>query len=66
MASENPDVAVPVVDNGGAESSNGKEEQLASELSKKLEITDVNEDGKEENDEEEGSKGELIDFFSVF
>ena len=60
MASESPDVAVvaPVVENGGAESSNGKEEQLESELSKKLEIA---EDGQEENDGEEGSKGELID-----
>jgi methionyl aminopeptidase len=37
---------------------NGKEEQLESELSKKLEIA---EDGQEENDGEEGSKGELID-----
>ena len=41
MASESPDVAVvaPVVENGGAESSNGKEEQLESEILKKLEIT---------------------------
>lgn len=55
MASESPDVVVaPVVENGGAESSNGKEEKLESELSKKLEIA---EDGKEDNDEEEGSKG---------
>ncbi|VVB06319.1 unnamed protein product [Arabis nemorensis] len=40
MASENPDVVVvaPVVENG--ESSNGKEEQLESELSKKLVIGD--------------------------
>lgn len=56
MASENPDVVLaPVVENGGAESSNGKEEQLETELSKKLEI---GEDGNGENDEEEGSKGE--------
>ncbi|XP_020870604.1 methionine aminopeptidase 2B isoform X2 [Arabidopsis lyrata subsp. lyrata] len=57
MASESPDVVVvaPVVENGGAESSNGKDEQLESELSKKLEIA---EDGKEDNDEDEGSKGE--------
>lgn len=55
MASESPDVVVaPVVENGGAEPSNGKEEKLESELSKKLEIA---EDGKEDNDEEEGSKG---------
>ncbi|KAG7564243.1 hypothetical protein ISN44_As10g010120 [Arabidopsis suecica] len=57
MASESPDVVVvaPVVVNGGAESSNGKDEQLESELSKKLEIA---EDGKEDNDEDEGSKAE--------
>ncbi|KAG7567714.1 Ribonuclease H domain [Arabidopsis thaliana x Arabidopsis arenosa] len=57
MASESPDVVVvaPVVENGGAESSNGKDEQLESELSKKLEIA---EDGKEDNDEDEGSKAE--------
>ncbi|CAE6199439.1 unnamed protein product [Arabidopsis arenosa] len=56
MASESPDVVVvaPVVVNGGAESYNGKDEQLESELSKKLEIA---EDGKEDNDEDEGSKG---------
>lgn len=61
MASENPEVVVAhVVENGGAEpSSKGKEEQsLESELSKKLEIT---EDAKEENnEEEEGSKGEYF------
>lgn len=66
MASENPEVVVaPVVENGGAKpssakpSSKGKEEQsLESELSKKLEIT---EDAKEENnEEEEGSKGEYF------
>lgn len=56
MASESPDVVVapPLVENGGAESSNGKQELLESELSKKLEIA---EDGKDENEEEEGSKG---------
>lgn len=59
MASETPEVVVApvVVENGGA--SKGKEEQsLESELSKKLEIT---ENAKEENDEEEeGSKGEYF------
>ncbi|KAG7556861.1 hypothetical protein ISN44_As11g028600 [Arabidopsis suecica] len=57
MASETPDVVVVahVVVNGGAESSNGKDEQLESEHSKKLEIA---EDGKEDNDEDEGSKAE--------
>ncbi|KAG2325475.1 hypothetical protein Bca4012_040000 [Brassica carinata] len=64
MASENPEVVVaPVVENGGADSSSssskGKEKQLESELSKKLEITeDVNDENEEGEEEEEGSKGE--------
>ncbi|XP_048609641.1 methionine aminopeptidase 2B-like [Brassica napus] len=63
MANENPEVVVaPVVENGGADSSSkGKEEQLESELSKKLEITeDANNENEEDvaAEEEEGSKGE--------
>lgn len=69
MANENPEVVVaPVRENGGADSSSsskGKEEQLESEFSKKLEITeDANdeneEDVAEEEEEEEGSKGEYF------
>ena len=65
MANENPEVVVaPVVENGGADSSSkGKEEQLESELSKKLEITeDANNENEEDvaAEEEEGSKGEYF------
>lgn len=66
MANENPEVVVaPVRENGGADSSSsskGKEEQLESEFSKKLEITEDANDENEEDvaEEEEGSKGEYF------
>ncbi|XP_056862836.1 uncharacterized protein LOC130510493 [Raphanus sativus] len=63
MASESPEVVVaPVMENGGAESSSSskgkEEEQLESELSKKLEITEDAVEENEEDAEEDGSKGE--------
>ncbi|CDY45768.1 BnaC04g22540D [Brassica napus] len=66
MANENPEVVVaPVVENGGAHGGrqlfDRETEQLESELSKKLEITeDANNENEEDvaAEEEEGSKGE--------
>lgn len=51
MAIENPEVAAPMEEKTAAESSNGKETQLASDISKNLDLDEVN------NQEEDGIKG---------
>lgn len=54
MEIEKLDVEASMEESGGVESSNGKEALLASDLSDNL---DLDEDEKENNQEEEGSKG---------
>ncbi|CAA0376779.1 unnamed protein product [Arabidopsis thaliana] len=59
MAIGNPEVATMEKENTEAESSNGNESQLSSDLTKSLDLAEVKEDEKDNNQEEEdGLKAE--------
>ncbi|KAG7639659.1 putative methionyl aminopeptidase [Arabidopsis thaliana] len=58
MAIGNPEVATMEKENTEAESSNGNESQLSSDLTKSLDLAEVKEDEKDNNQEEDGLKAE--------
>ncbi|CAL9236858.1 unnamed protein product [Arabidopsis halleri] len=58
MAIGNPEVATMEKENTEAESSNGKETQLASDLTKNLDLAQVKEHEKDDDQEEDGMKAE--------
>ena len=49
-------------ENTEAESSNGNESQLSSDLTKSLDLAEVKEDEKDNNQEEDGLKGKSFRF----
>jgi len=64
MAIGNPEVATMEKENTEAESSNGNESQLSSDLTKSLDLAEVKEDEKDNNQEEEdGLKGKSFRVF---